>query len=454
MAEPNPGPSLKLAFNLPPERAIEYFRSRGLRTSANWQEAAAAVKAGAFSVAGVARADVLDDIRQSIDKALADGQTFPDWLGGIKTTLAQRGWLGRYPHDPATGEILPGKALKPWRLETIFRTNLQQSYMSGRYKAQLENADRRGNWQYVAILDSHTRPRHRALNGRVFRYDDAAWGAIYPPNGYNCRCRVRALTDEEMQAEGATLSTGDGQMETITRELRPRRSVVERQLNKVPVTGWRDPATGELFAPDTGFDFSPASAAWGRDIALARNTQAIASRDIRTQVWQALNNSPARNFAFNQWITTTLSAARPGNTAQVIGFIDEDIADFMTRHTPDAPPTRVVAVNEKRLVHAESARHEADGIALTRDQVMLLPGLIAKPDAVYFDTLHSNYVYVRRLADGGVIFLALDTGVAVKKVGQIDALVNVYRLKPGADGAGRLLNGQRFVKMRAKEGGR
>lgn len=759
--------NLKLAFNLPPERAIEYFGSRGLRTSANWQEAAAAVKAGAFSVAGVAKADVLDDIRQSMAKALADGQTYPDWLGGVKPMLAQRGWLGKFPHDPATGEILRGKALTPWRLETIFRTNLQQSYMSGRYKAQLENADRRGNWQYVAILDSHTRPRHRALNGRVFRYDDAAWGAIYPPNGYNCfpaetliranaelglktwytgtmvelqsrgghrltltanhpvltgrgwlpahevkqddqllcdagivnavvlgvvddqqapasaenlfetlraqgfrvapmaaddfhgdallrkpeihitgsdshlvdefnsasnqrigqrefadadagrtadahlsgstaqrrfvigetmlaqqaadiaqagiqpsgqcalggqagsvegqdpplklrvaqpgsiprgpdlaahgsgigfdllplnllggassaqlniiqlqrpaersaaesglitelleanpgfvtlndvtgvrqfdwagyvfdfqtstglmfaggilvhncRCRVRAMTDEEMQAEDMTLSTGDGNMETITRELRPRGG----QPNKVPVTGWRDPSTGELFTPDTGFDFSPARAAWGRDIALARNTQAIASREIRTQVWQALNNSPARATTFydkvKQIVATRGQSPRPGVTkgaATVIGFLDEDVADFARKMDVETEPTRVLAITDKHILHADSNQHLADGVALSLDQYAALPGVIAKPDQVFWDTQNTNLAFVRYLVDGSAIYVPVTPARYEKKIGRIDALVTAYRLLPGNEGVGRLKNRSRFVPM--KEG--
>lgn len=439
MPTPDTAPSLALAFNLPPERAVEYFQAKGLRITAGWRDMVPAGHAGAFTVAGVLKGDVLQDIRNALDKALADGLTFQDFLKRLRPQLKARGWWG-VAHDPATGEVLPGRAMTPRRLRTVFQTNMQSAYMAGRYKAQLENADRRPFWQYVAILDSRTRPRHRSLNGRIFRYDDAAWGVLYPPNGYNCRCRVKALSAEEFQAGGGALSKGDGHLEEIEVDLGKRGG-------KVPVTAYRDPGTGRLFAPDPGFDSNPGKGAFGVDVALARRVQGLKSREIRTQVWQALNNSPERLAAYRGWMNRVLDAGRPGNTAQVVGFVAEPVADFMTRMAPDVPPARVAAINEKRLVHADSAKHQEGGIALSRDQYMTLPGVIAQPDAVYFDALHRNFVYTRSLGDGGVIYVTLEADATVKHVGKLDALINAYRLNATEEGAGRLLNRKRFVKM-------
>lgn len=310
--------------------------------------------------------------------------------------------------------------------------------MAGRYKAQLENADRRPYWQYVAILDSRTRPRHRSLNGRIFRYDDAAWSALYPPNGYNCRCRVKALTLEEFNAEGGALSKGDGHMETAEIDL-------GKKEGKIPVTGYRDPGTHTLFLPDPGFDSNP-GAGFGRDIALVRRVQELPSREIRTQVWQALNNSPARLDDYKRWMNHALDTARPGNGAQVIGFVDEAVAEFMRIQQPETPPVRIVAINEKRLVHADSQKHQAAGIALSRDQYMTLPGMISTPDAVYFDRKHGHFVFIRDL-DDGVIYAALETDEALKHAGRLDALINAYRLPATNEGAGRLSDRKRFVKM-------
>ncbi len=48
-------------------------------------------------------------------------------------------------------------------------------------------------WQYLSVGDSRVRDPHRALHGKVFRWDDPIWDIIYPPNGWNCRCYVKPL---------------------------------------------------------------------------------------------------------------------------------------------------------------------------------------------------------------------------------------------------------------------
>ena len=56
-----------------------------------------------------------------------------------------------------------------------------------------------------------------------------------------------------------------------------------------------------------------------------------------------------------------------------------------------------------------------------------------------------------RELDDGVIYMALDAATAVKKVGEIDAVVNAYRLT--GDEAKRLDDAKRHIKM-GGEGGR
>ena len=47
--------------------------------------------------------------------------------------------------------------------------------------------------KYIAVLDKRTRDSHAKLNGTILPKDDDFWKSHFPPNGWSCRCRVRAV---------------------------------------------------------------------------------------------------------------------------------------------------------------------------------------------------------------------------------------------------------------------
>lgn len=101
-------------------------------------------------------------------------------------------------------------ALTPAHVETVFRTNVLGAYAAGQ-KAVLAHPAVRSEFPYVAwyaTRDTRVRPDHRAmetagLDGtNVFRADDPALLAVWPPAGWNCRCKVVLLTLEDAAARG------------------------------------------------------------------------------------------------------------------------------------------------------------------------------------------------------------------------------------------------------------
>jgi uncharacterized protein with gpF-like domain len=52
---------------------------------------------------------------------------------------------------------------------------------------------------YAAVQDDRTRDDHAAMDGYIARRDDPIWEEWRPPNGYQCRCKLIALT--EVRAE-------------------------------------------------------------------------------------------------------------------------------------------------------------------------------------------------------------------------------------------------------------
>lgn len=241
---------LSYAVTLPPEKAIAYFESKGYQIGFRWQDVAAEAHARAFTVAGVMKVDILQDIRQALGEALKNGSTLEQFKKQITPVLQKKGWLGKgMIVNDETGEI-EGKRLTPRRFATIFQTNMQSAYMAGRFASQMEQVDTHPFWEYVAVLDSRTRPMHRALAGSVYRYDDPFWQTFYPPNGYRCRCRVRTRTQSYMDSNNVPLRSSAG-------HLKPTEQIIDRSGDTRPAIAYTNPATSERVMADPGFGSNP-----------------------------------------------------------------------------------------------------------------------------------------------------------------------------------------------------
>ncbi len=252
------GIDLSYAFRLPPEKAIAYFRAKGYAFSWDWHDLWQEAHAKAFTVAKALRMDVLEDIRDAVDRALNEGQTLAEFRRDLEPRLKAKGWWGKVTVGDGEGGARQVQLGSPWRLKTIYRTNLQTAYMAGRWQAFMENVDDRPYLQYVAVLDSRTRPTHRALHGKVFRYDDPFWRDLYPPNGWGCRCRVRALSSDDIAARGL-------RVEQSGKRLSTEEALVSKQtgeLRQVAAYRFRDPVTGKplTMRPDVGWSYNPGMA--------------------------------------------------------------------------------------------------------------------------------------------------------------------------------------------------
>lgn len=243
-------PDLLWAIGLPPEAAIAYLEGKGYQIGFSWRDVWQEAHAKAFTVAGVMKTDVLADLKNGLVDALRTGALRKDFIDQLTPILQNKGWWGKDAQiDKETGEMA-GKGLTPRRLATIFDTNMQSAYMAGRYKAFMGNIVDRPYWMYVAIMDKRTRPAHAAMNGRTFRYDDPIWDSIYPPNGFRCRCSVRALDAENLKSRNIDLSNSAGRLNDI-------QVATSRKPDAPTATVTRfEYAPGKYFHPDPGFNYN------------------------------------------------------------------------------------------------------------------------------------------------------------------------------------------------------
>ena len=239
---------LSYAIGLKPAQAIEYFQSKGYTIGFNWHEVEARAHATAFTVAGILRQDILQDVRAGLQDSLDNGLTLEQFRRQMTQKLTQKGWLADKAKLVADEDgVLEGKQLTPRRLRTIFETNMQSSYGAGRYAQQMENAADRPYWTRVAVMDLRTRPAHAALNGLTARYDDPIWQFAYPPDGWGCRCRVRARSQSDIDGKSITVWSSEGNLETVQQAWGPQdtREVQAFRYN------------GQLYTPDAGFGHNP-----------------------------------------------------------------------------------------------------------------------------------------------------------------------------------------------------
>lgn len=375
---------LSYAIGLPPEEAIRYFEDKGYTIGFNWHDVEARAHATAFTVAGVLKQDVLEDIRQGLSDSLANGKTLAQFKQGLTPLLQQKGWLGNRLVADGDG-VLEGKQLTPRRLDTIFQTNMQSAYNAGRYEEQMANAEFRPFWERVAVMDLRTRPRHAALNGFTARYDDPVWQFMYPPDGWRCRCRVRARSARDVERNDITVHDSKGRIETVQQAWGPN--------DTREVQAFRNPLNNELYTPDAGFGHNPGQsslAALGQR--LMDKSAVVPPRLASLAVDQTLGEPALLSAVSNdvkRWVDQVVLQGKPKAMLRHVGAIEPGALDALARKgiTPDV---------------ATLTAYDADVLASPGPLWSALPELLRHADATLLDGNDLLYIVRQGKARYGV----------------------------------------------------
>ena len=201
------------AFDLPPDEAIEYLKAKGVIVTSAFDDLLAAAHTRSFTVAGVASADLLQDIQSEIKDALEQGTPFGEFKKRLRAQLGAKGWSSERfeteESDDGTIRYTKVEDVPAWRLELIYRQNLQSSLNAGRYLNQRALADVRPYLQLLAISDNRTTDICKAYNEVIAPVNDPIWSLIYPPNHFMCRSRVRSVSQAQADRMKATIYTSE-----------------------------------------------------------------------------------------------------------------------------------------------------------------------------------------------------------------------------------------------------
>ena len=131
--------------------------------------------------------ELIKRVQLSLAKSVENGETFKDWKKRIRQELT----------DPKFTEK---------RLRTIFRTNVQNIFATGRYAALTSDAARKRKpyWKFSAIRDGRTTRVCKQSHGVILHMDHPWWKNHIPPLHFNCRSTIVPLSEKEARAAGIT----------------------------------------------------------------------------------------------------------------------------------------------------------------------------------------------------------------------------------------------------------
>lgn len=179
-------------FNQHFDEQVDFFKNKINLPSRYYDDILKDAHDRAFIVAGATKADLIDDLRSAVDKAVMEGGTLSQFQKDFDSIVAKHGW--DYNGD------------RDWRTKVIYKTNISASYAAGRWQ-QLNDPDLlsvRPYWQYHhKDGQNYPRPLHVSWSGIVLKHDNPWFATHFAPNGWGCECWITAVRPDKYKGDPA-----------------------------------------------------------------------------------------------------------------------------------------------------------------------------------------------------------------------------------------------------------
>ena len=376
---------------LPFAEQINYFRAKLNLPTQSYADIYGAEHDAAFVVAGMARMDMLADMRAAVDKAIADGITLDAFRKDFDDIVARYGWQYNGGRD--------------WRSRIIYNTNLYSSYQAGRYEQQQEMKQLRPYWEYRhRDGQKHPRPEHEAWDGLVLHCDDPWWQTHYPVNAYGCKCTVFAHSARSLARNGLKVGKAPPvEMHTVVigkNSANPRIVAVPKGI-------------------DPGFDHVPGKNRANAAQMLLEKAKSVPPEMASTAVSATLAHEQVRrllNAEIAEMVDTVAREKVARGVNKSVGVILPEIIEALTARDM-APATPVITLRDRDILHAlRDDKHQPLPVDFWRN----IAEHIAAPEAVLLMKNETPPVllYIYDLGgDKGKVALKMDYDLEVRTQG-------------------------------------
>lgn len=386
---------LSYMYKLKPQDAINYLENKGYKITNDWREMWEDAHAKAFTISKMTDAKLLKDTKNTLETALSEGWGAQKTQSELTNMFKKRGWWGKKTIINEDGNEKTIQLGSPHRVRTIYRQNIQSAYNAGRYLKQLQNVDFAPYFQYICVLDESTRPEHRAMHGKVFRYDDPIWASMYPPNGWGCRCMVRQLTEREIQRKGLKVENSDNQFSkkeiTINQETGETKPV---GVFKTKDLSGRD----IVMQTDAGWSTNVGKAAWNIDVMAFNSIKELPQKTKDIFISEMAQN-PHTQKAFSNFVQNVIKNRLIGKGLEkTVTWLQPAMLNNLAKENIKIN-TPVVVMQDNRVGHI-IGEVKTTKQKISEEQLYKLYEIINNPDVVYYDYSRKGtvgLVYIRNL---------------------------------------------------------
>ncbi|MDF0377687.1 phage minor head protein [Methylophilus sp. YYY-1] len=392
--------AINAVLKKPFKEQADFFSQKINLPSERYDDIKLAAHDRAFIVAGAMKADLVADLRNSVNQAIAEGKSIQWFRQNFDAVVAKNGWTGWTGEGSQKG--------RDWRTRIIYQTNMSTSYAAGRW-TQLNDPDLlkvRPYWRYVhADGVRHPRPMHLSWNGITLPHTDVFWKTHFCPNGYLCHCRITAASAADYKA-----AQGDGKGQ------RPD------NWNQI------DPKTGAPIGIDKGFDYAPGANVNKPMQSFVDSKLIKLDAPIGAAMWKELAPVIAKERQEMWWqkLDALDTAKRPSGSYTVLAAMAPDTLTWLAKNQKAMPVSAEIAVPDYLPFGAKQARHLAAGNALTLDEWRNVPALLNAPGAIYYDTRNDTLIFVAEEKGPAKIAIEFDPQKS-KKTG-LNLILTAFRV--------------------------
>ena len=396
-----------------PKEALRYLQNKKLSPAFSYKDIWNEEHATNFTVAKAMQLDVLKDIKDAVEAAIADGQTFEQFRENLEPTLIKKKWWGKKEMtDPLTGEIVNAQLGSDRRLKTIYDTNLRSAYQEGRWERAQESTAHPYLMYRVGPSKEH-RKEHLAWDGLVLPKDDPWWNSHYPPNGWGCKCWTMAVSEDRKQRlEQTGISvppTADGQSGHTVR--------VRTQAPPEDYRNFYNERKGIIERVPTGVDpaFNWNQGMMGRDTPIIQGVLRTANETVPESfeaIAETLMTNKISIEKYHGFIQQSLNKTANPDKAFPVGFLDRKTIRYLRDNKDigiDLSNNNVIVL-ESKLINAKkyTDRHARQGNAPSEsDWLNLVEYLI---DAqIYYDD--GSLIFLRKMSEVKFIKIAVDLAI-------------------------------------------